>query len=88
MDLTVRPYRPGDEHSISALLTRNTPYLRDNPFWIWINRVLPASPSLVAVLVDKNNHVQGHTAILPFEIRVGQRIIPCGMSCHTLIAVP
>ena len=85
MDLTVRPYRPGDEHSISALLTRNTPYLRDNPFWIWINRVLPASPSLVAVLVDKNNHVQGHTAILPFKIRVGQRIIPCGMSCHTLI---
>lgn len=85
MGMIVRPYQPGDEQSITELLTRNTQYLRDHSFWVWINRILPANPSLISVLVDDNDVVQGHTAIMPYDIKVGNRIIKCGMSYHTLI---
>ncbi len=85
MNLKVRPYKPGDEISISEMFTRNTPYLRDNAFWIWINRLLPIYPSLIAVIADEKDEIQGHTAIMPYEIKVGERIIKCGMSYHTII---
>ena len=85
MELIVRPYKPGDEVSISEMFTRNTPYLRDNAYWIWINRLLPTYPSLIAVIADENDEIQGHTAIMPYDIKVGDRNIKCGMSYHTVI---
>ncbi len=85
MNLEVRPYKPGDEISISKMFTRNTPYLRDNSFWVWINRILPTHPSLIAVVSDEKDNIYGHTAIMPYEMNVGGRIIKCGMSYHTII---
>lgn len=85
MELTVRPYKPGDEISISEMFTRNTPYLRDNAFWLWINRLLPSHPSLISVVADDNNNIWGHTAIMPYEMKVGDRVVRCGMSYHTII---
>ena len=67
------------------MFTKNSPYLRDNAFWVWINRLLPTHPSLVAVIADEKDEIQGHTAIMPYDIKVGDRIIKCGMSYHTII---
>ena len=83
--MIIRPYKPGDETSISKMFTKNSPYLRDNAFWVWINRLLPTHPSLVAVIADEKDEIQGHTAIMPYDIKVGDRIIKCGMSYHTII---
>lgn len=84
MSVVVRQYQPGDAESILRLFQKNSPYQRDQSFWVWINRILPVSPSITVVAED-NGVVIGNNTIVPHDILINGRIIRCGMSIHTIL---
>lgn len=81
----IRPYQAGDGKRISELFSRLTPYKRDSDFWLWINRIWPEKPSIIAVAED-DGEIVGHYAILPFTIQYGDRLIRSGLGIHAFVA--
>ena len=54
----IRAYKPGDGLKLSSLFTKYSPYLRDDKFWVWINRFFTQkSFILLAKLIDINAHI-------------------------------
>ena len=84
MGINIRYYNPGDGKKISDLFTKNTTLLRDDKFWIWINRIL-CSDSIVAV-AEKNNEIVAHYAFIPRNIIVGNEILKSGIGLHAVVS--
>lgn len=83
--MRIRPYQTGDAEKISLLFDRHTTYQRDSEFWLWINRIWPESPSIVAV-AEQDGEIAGHYAILPISIDHRGESIRCGLGIHAFIA--
>lgn len=85
--IRIRAYKPGDAIGICDLLSRYTKYKRDEAFWLWINRVWPDAPSIVAV-AEEENEIVGHYAILPQELSINQKRVMGGLGVHAFVAPP
>lgn len=82
----IRDFEAADAARICALFQRHTPYRRDGDFWLWLNRLVPASPSLVAV-AEVGGEVVGHYAILPVELRLADgRPVLAGHGVHAFVS--
>ena len=42
---SIRLYKSGDAKGINEMFTKHTPYLRDDAYWTWINRIVGQSIS-------------------------------------------
>jgi hypothetical protein len=83
--IRIRPYQPGDAALVSELFTRNTPYLRDAAFWLWIHRVWPTENS-ISVVAEDNGNIVGHYAILPMPLSLGSIPVRAGLGVHAFVA--
>ena len=50
---SIRLYKSGDAKGINEMFTKHTPYLRDDAYWTWINRIVGQSISVVAECDDR-----------------------------------
>ena len=84
--IVIRGFEPGDAERICALFQRHTPYQRDAAFWLWLNRLVPARPSIIAV-AEVNGAIAGHYAILPTELRLPDgRVVLAGHGVHAFVS--
>lgn len=83
--IRIRPYQPGDAALVSELFTKNTPYLRDAAFWLWIHRVWPTGNS-ISVVAEDNGAIVGHYAILPMPLSLGSISVRAGLGVHAFVA--
>lgn len=83
MGYVIRLYKPNDGKSISEFFTRNSPYLRDENFWVWINRVL-TEKSIVAVAED-NDKIIAHYAVILRTIRCDGYIYNAALGVHAVV---
>lgn len=84
MSVVVRRYQPGDAEGILRLFQKNSPYQRDQSFWVWINRILSGYPS-ITVVAEEDGVVIGNNTVVPHDILINGRMIRCGMSIHTIL---
>lgn len=82
--INIREYKLGDERSIYNMFDKHTPYKRDAPFWIWINRMLSDEKSVIA-LAELNEEIVGHYAILPRKCSIEGIELKCGLGIHAFV---
>lgn len=75
-------YESGDALSINEMFTKHTPYLRDDAYWVWINRIVGQSISVVAEWDDR---IIGHYAVVPRDLIVKNKIIKAALGIHAFI---
>lgn len=81
-NIIVRLYKRGDADDINAMFMRCLPYLRDRAFWVWINRILGESISVVAEYQGK---IVGHYAVVPRVISFKGQEIKSALSIHAFV---
>ncbi|NLP18025.1 MAG: GNAT family N-acetyltransferase [Firmicutes bacterium] len=62
-----RPYRPGDEEGIRALLSLVFKEKREINWWRWYYQEGPAGPALIWLALNRGQ-VVGHRALVPYRI--------------------
>jgi hypothetical protein len=73
--LSVRTYRPGDEHAIQAVFETVFGRKRSLAEWHWRFQEAPAGPAMVHVL-ENDDGIVGHISHIPFPTWVdGQRLV-------------
>lgn len=82
-NITVRLYKRGDADGINSMFMKYLPYLRDRAFWVWINRIMGESISVVAEYQGK---IVGHYAIVPRVINFNGQEIKSALSIHAFVA--
>lgn len=82
--IQVREYQSGDSRKIYSLFNEHTPYLRDDKFWVWINRMLSDERSLIIVAEEKGQII-GHYAVIPKTITVKGVSYSAGFAIHAFI---
>ena len=80
----IRAYKPGDGLKLSSLFTKYSPYLRDDKFWVWINRFF-TQKSIVAV-AECNGNIVGHYAVLPQKMQIDGINYNTGLGIHAFIS--
>lgn len=84
--VVIRSFEPADAARISALFQRHTAYQRDAAYWLWLNRLVPSRPSLVAV-AEINGEIAAHYAILPVELCLSDgRVVLAGHGVHAFVS--
>lgn len=83
-NVKVREYRFGDSEKIYSLFTEQTPYVRDDKYWVWINRMLSDEKSLI-VVGDLENKIVGHYAIIPKKVNVFGKMHNAAFAIHAFI---
>ncbi len=81
---SIRAYKPEDGLKISTLFTKYVTYLRDDKFWVWINRFF-TQESIVAV-AECDEKIIGHYAVLPQTIKIDGKDYSAGLGIHAFIA--
>lgn len=89
-DLQIRPYQPGDEQKIVALL--NEVFAADNPDyqprslaqWQWIYRDNPAGQQIV-VAEEPGGALVGHYACIPYRCQVQGETLICGQGVDSMV---
>lgn len=81
--MKIRLYELSDGEKICALFQKNTTYIRDTKFWIWINRVLNKE-SIVAVAED-NGSILAHYAVIPRQVTIGNIVLNSGIGIHAVV---
>lgn len=83
--LTLRLASSIDAEKICLLFKKVIPeYDRQINFWIWINRMLSDSSSIVAI-AEYNGDIIGHYAVIPQKIIVSDTEYDIGLGLHALI---
>ena len=80
----VREYKSGDSKKIYELFTEFTPYIRDEKFWVWINRMLSDEKSLI-VVAESGDKIVGHYAVIPQEFLIQNESYKIGFAIHAFI---
>lgn len=84
MKINIREANISDRDKICKLLTENTPYKRDRAFWVWINKVIYNSNSIITI-AEINDEIIAHYAILPNKIYCNEQIINSGLGIHAFV---
>lgn len=84
-NITVRLYESGDADGINAMFMKYLPYLRDRAFWLWINRIIGESISVVAEYQGK---IVGHYAVVPRTINFNGHKIKSAVNDHNSVRYP
>lgn len=83
--LTLRLASSIDAEKICLLFKKILPeYDRDINFWMWINRMLSDSNSIIAI-AEYSGEIIGHYAIIPQKIIIGDNEHNIGLGIHALI---
>ncbi|MGI6863371.1 GNAT family N-acetyltransferase [Bacteroides sp. KG156] len=82
-EIVIRQYKPGDEQGINMLFIKHLPYLRDNDFWLWINRIVGGTSIIFIAECDKK--IIGHYAIVPRSVIVGDVSYKSGLGIHAFV---
>lgn len=80
--VSVRLYKSGDARNINEMFTKYTPYLRDDAYWVWINRILGQSISVVAEL---DGRIIGHYAVIPRDLIVKDKFFKAALGIHAFV---
>ena len=64
------------------MFTKHTPYLRDDAYWTWINRIVGQSISVVAECDDR---IIGHYAVVPRNLIVKNRVLKAALGIHAFV---
>lgn len=62
------------------MFTRNLPYVRDDKFWVWMNRII--TERSVCAVAECDGKIIGHYGILPFDLSVNGETIHAGHGVH------
>ena len=79
---SIRLYKSGDAKGINEMFTKHTPYLRDDAYWTWINRIVGQSISVVAECDDR---IIGHYAVVPRNLIVKNRVLKAALGIHAFV---
>ena len=79
---SIRLYKSGDAKGINEMFTKHTPYLRDDAYWTWINRIVGQSISVVAECDDR---IIGHYAVIPRNLIVKNRVLKAALGIHAFV---
>lgn len=80
--VAIRLYRKGDASGINEMFTKYTPYLRDDAYWVWINRIVGESVSVIAEL---DGRIIGHYAVVPRDLLVNNKIFKAALGIHAFV---
>lgn len=80
----IRPYKSHDAEGINALFTKYLPYVRDEKFWVWLNRIIGGQS--VAFVAEYEGTIIGHYAIVPREMNVCGTVVRAALSVHAFVA--
>lgn len=80
--ISIRRYESGDAKGISEMFTKYTPYLRDDAYWVWINRIVGVS---IAVVAECDGKIVGHYAVVPRNLIVKNRLLKAALGIHAFV---
>ena len=67
---SIRLYKSGDAKGINEMFTKHTPYLRDDAYWTWINRIVGQSISVVAECDDRMLKIRAFRLYTVFQMSI------------------
>lgn len=80
--VSIRLYKSGDATAISEMFTKYGPYLRDDAYWVWINRIVGQS---IAVVAEYDGKIVGHCAVVPRNLVVKDITLKAALGIHVFV---
>lgn len=70
---SIRLYKSGDAKGINEMFTKHTPYLRDDAYWTWINRIV--GYDILSADIARNAHyIRSNTMGIFVAAQVGRSV--------------
>ena len=82
-EVVIRNYKSHDAEGINAMFTKYLPYVRDEKFWVWLNRIIGGRS--IAFVAEYEGKIIGHYAIVPREMLYKGEIIKAALSVHAFV---
>ena len=79
----IRKYQSNDAFGINAMFTKYLPYVRDEQFWVWLNRIIGGES--IAFVAEYEGQIIGHYAIVPRDIYVNGSLIKAALGIHAFV---
>ncbi len=86
-NITIRPYRPGDEKVINDLFNRIFKKSRTLDEWKWkfIDNPSSKDPALWVTVAENNGKIVGHYASIPIEMKIKDKVALAGQPVDLMI---
>ena len=82
-EVIIRNYKSHDAEGINAMFTKYLPYVRDEKFWVWLNRIIGGCS--IAFVAEYEGKIIGHYAIVPRDMFYKGTIIKAALSVHAFV---
>lgn len=82
-EVVIRNYKSHDAEGINAMFTKYLPYVRDEKFWVWLNRIIGGRS--IAFVAEYEGKIIGHYAIVPRDMLYKGEIIKAALSVHAFV---
>ena len=82
-EVVIRNYKCHDAEGINAMFTKYLPYVRDEKFWVWLNRIIGGSS--IAFVAEYEGKIIGHYAIVPRDMYYNGSSIKAALSVHAFV---
>ena len=82
-EVIIRNYKSYDADGINAMFTKYLPYVRDEKFWVWLNRIIGGRS--IAFVAEYEGKIIGHYAIVPRDMFYKGTIIKAALSVHAFV---
>lgn len=79
----IRKYKSNDAVGINAMFTKYLPYVRDEQFWVWLNRLIGGES--IAFVAEYEGQIIGHYAIIPRDMYVNGQLIKAALSVNAFV---
>lgn len=82
-EVVIRNYKSHDAEGINAMFTKYLPYVRDEKFWVWLNRIIGGSS--IAFVADYEGKIVGHYAVVPRDLFFNGRRLKAALGIHAFV---
>lgn len=81
-EVVIRNYKSHDAEGINAMFTKYLPYIRDEKFWVWLNRLQGES---IAFVAEYNGKIIGHYALVPRDMFIDGKKVKAALAIHAFV---
>lgn len=82
-EVIIRNYKSYDAEGINAMFTKYLPYVRDEKFWVWLNRIIGGES--ISFVAEYEGKIIGHYAIVPRDMYYKGAIIKAALGVHAFV---
>ena len=82
-DVVIRKYQNNDAIGINEMFTRFLPYVRDEKFWVWLNRIVGGES--IAFVAEFEGKIIGHYAVVPRDLYLNGSLIRAALGIHAFV---